>query len=102
MTILSVSQRVVPKRQSPYSKELFVLHKAYLTSIVKIRRANVKDIPQVIRLVSTLKDNRRILQDFKRAVCCKTQNAFVAIVKNHPNTPVIGLAIARLPFIYIT
>jgi N-acetylglutamate synthase-like GNAT family acetyltransferase len=62
---------------------------------LKVRRAKVKDIPQVIRLVSTLKNHDKMLEDFKRAVCCKTQNAFVVEVKNHPNVPIVGMAVAR-------
>jgi len=55
----------------------------------------VADIPQVIRLLATLKDNDKILEDFKYAACCQSKMAFVVEVKNHPNVPIVGMAVAR-------
>lgn len=86
---------MVPRIDCSYPNELFVAHKAYFTNKLKVRRARVTDIQSVIRLLETLKQKVQILNDFKKAVCCKEYNAFVVEVVNHANTPIVGLAIAR-------
>lgn len=92
--------RAVPRVQSCYPRDLFLIHKVAITAKLKVRKAKERDMGQVKEFLSTIIDKQKIYEDFIQSFTrrrpCKSwpkMNCYVAEVKNYENTPMIGLAI---------
>lgn len=91
--------RAVPRVQSCYPRDLFLIHKVAITAKVRVRKAKERDMSQVKEFLSTLLEKHKIYEDFIQSFTkrrpCKSwpkMTCYVAEVKNYENTPIIGLA----------
>lgn len=95
--------RVIPRVESSYPRDLFVIHKVAITAKVRVRKAKERDIKNVKSFLSSLLDKNKIYDDFIQSFNKPNPNimfvsrsskmsCYVAEVKNYEGTPIIGLA----------
>ncbi|CAL8073178.1 unnamed protein product [Orchesella dallaii] len=90
--------RVIPKAESSYPRDLFLLHKCVITSKLRVRRARERDLSSIKNFVSTLLEKDKIFKDYLQSFSKPNEsigprmNCYVAEVKNYEGLPVVGLA----------
>jgi len=89
----------MPKKNSLFPRSLYVIHRAMFRNKLHIRRATVGDSNNIILLIESLYESKKIMTDYETAVAgeCNTKGltCFVTEVLTHESVPIIGLVICR-------
>ncbi|ODN02858.1 Urocanate hydratase [Orchesella cincta] len=91
--------RVIPKAESSYPRDLFLLHKSVITSKLRVRRARERDMSSIKNFIATLLEKDKIFKDYLQSFSKPHEstgpklNCYIAEVKNYEGIPVVGLAI---------